>query len=88
MQEITSIQQLEEVLKANTIVCTPSKKGLTYITMYKDNVRIQNAFSRYTLTFHDFLDLYSNQTFYIYEKDHDGEISLEKDAEYYSWYHK
>lgn len=88
MQEIISVQQLEELLKANIIVCTPSKKGLSYITMQKDHIRIQNAFSRYTLTWHDFLDLYKNQKFYIYEKDHDGEISLEKDVEYYSWYHK
>ena len=88
MEKINSLQQLEECLKANLILCTPTNKGLTYITLYKDKVRLQNEYSRYILTFQDFLELYGKQPFFIYEEEQGNEISVEKDEEYYGWYHK
>ena len=88
MEQIKNLQELEECLKANLILCTPTKKGLAYVVMYKDGVRIQNDYSRYTLSFSDFIDLYHDQTFYLYENEQDSGISPEKDEEYYSWFHK
>ena len=40
------------------------------------------------LSMEDFLALYGNQTFYIYEEEMIEEIASEKDEEYYSLYHK
>lgn len=88
MEKIKNTQELTDCLKANIIVCTPTPKGLTFIVAYKDGVRIQNDRSRYSLSFLDFLDLYQDQTFYIYEDNQEEGVNTEKDEEYYGWYHK
>ena len=88
MEKIKNIQELSDCLKANLIVCTPTTKGLTFIVAYKDGVRIQNDRSRYTLSFQDFIELYADQTFYIYENKQEEGVNTEKDEEYYGWYHK
>ena len=88
MEKINSIQQLKDCLKAHAIVCTTDKKGMVYAIQHKDGVRIQNEYSRFMLSMEDFLALYGNLTFYIYEEEMIEEIASEKDEEYYSWYHK
>lgn len=88
MEKIHSLQQLEDCLKAQNIVCTPDKKGMLYAILYKDSIRVQNEHSRFVLSMKDFLALYGNQTFYIYEEEIQEEIATEKDEEYYGWYHK
>ncbi len=88
MEKIHSLQQLEDCLKAHLIVCTADKKGMLYAILHKDGVRVQNDFSRFVLSMQDFLALYGNQTFYIYEETIHEEIAIEKDEEYYCWYHK
>ncbi len=47
MEKIHSLQQLEDCLKAHSIVCTADKKGMLYAIQHKDGVRVQNDYSAF-----------------------------------------
>ena len=71
------------------ILVPRSAKNKTLILMHEGKIIVSNANVTYTISKNDFVDIYRNETFFIYEEEHtDTTLQNQKDAEYYSWRHK
>lgn len=89
MEKIESLELLESYLKEGRVICTIAKSSVTRFVWKQELIHVYGEHAHYTLTFQDFLDLFSHESLYLYEKDEEYvEISKEKDDEYYGWYHK
>ena len=87
MQKIQN-QEALALLKKGEILMSRKGDQVQFYALVNDRIRIQNTNSRYTLSLEEWLTLFSDEEFWLYEPVEANEISLEKDAEYYSWNHK
>lgn len=88
MEEIESFEQACRYLKEGAIVFYRNHNKQIYCGIRNDRVHIQGAQLHYVLSFKQFIDMFAQETFYLYEKQTPVEISKEKDEEYYRWQHK
>lgn len=84
MEKINGINEAIFRLKDKEILTTNLKDFFVY-----KNKRVYRYFngSAFSITLEDFLDLYKNTDFYIYE-DESVYIDAEKDEDYYRYYKK
>ena len=76
-------------LQEQEILVSIQKGQLIYYGMRNEKVVVQSASARYVLRIEDFIEMFKNECFYIYEKNNEQvEISKEKDDEYYGWFRK
>ena len=83
MQKIDNIREVVAYLKEGELVTSNGKDQFVLknskINHYKDG-------SHYGLDIEDFMELYKNSNFYLYEEP--VEIDEKKDEEYYRYYKK
>lgn len=76
-------------LQEQEVLISIQKGQMLYYGMRNEKVVVQSVSARYVLCIEDFIEMFQNEAFYIYEKNNEQvEISKEKDDEYYGWYHK
>lgn len=88
MEKIESFTLAYQYLKEQQILCRAERGGMTFYGMRGDKVHVQGSNVHYVLDPDDFIHMFHQETFYLYEKKTPVEISKEKDDEYYSWQHK
>lgn len=84
MEKIESFREVVFHLKDLEVLTTPKKDYFVY-----KNKKVYRYFngSSFCLTLDDFKQLYSKETFYVYEND-DVFIDNDKDEAYYRYYKK
>lgn len=88
MEAITSFDEVLQKLKEQEIVATKQNGVVTFCSYIDGMVRCKQMHSSYKLSWKTFIELFSKETFYLYEKHNDEGINLEKDVEYYTWREK
>lgn len=83
MEKIKDINEALEYLKQGDIITC---QGNDLFILKANKVACFVDGSNYSLNIPDFIDLYKNNTFYLYEES--VEIDLDKDEDYYRYYHK
>ena len=84
MQKIESFNQVLEYLKDKTILTT---NGKNIFIMKEEKIFSRQEGSTYSLKIEDFIDLFKDTIFYIYEDD-GVYIDDHKDEDYYRYYKK
>lgn len=90
MKDINELEVIEDVyiviklLKEKKILFLTNK---TFFIMKNNKIRVFNTNVSYALKIDEFIDLYKNQKFYVYEEN-DETYDFLRDDEYYSWKHK
>lgn len=83
MEKIKDINEALKYLKQGDIITC---QGNDLFILKANKVACFVDGSNYSLNIPDFIDLYKNNTFYLYEES--VEIDLDKDEDYYRYYHK
>ena len=88
MVELISFEEVLQKLKEHEIVATKQNGVVTFCSYNDGMVRCKQLHSTYKLPWKMFIELFSKETFYLYEKQNDEGINLKKDIEYYTWREK
>ncbi len=81
--KIESIYEALDVLKQGMILIEEKKRTIVFI---RDGIiHLKSTQWNSKVSENDFLTLFDQSVFYIYESNQGSEISDEKDAEYYAW---
>lgn len=89
MEKVENLEIVQVYLKEGRILCFFSDHKMVKFMMRNDKLHFCSDTAHYILSWKDFVEVYHQESFYLYEKeDNDIEISKEKDEEYYGWYHK
>ena len=75
-----------DFLKQGMVLIEEKKR--TIVFMKDDKIHLKSANWNSKISQDDFLSLFDNSVFYVYEQKKDAEISEEKDVEYYAWREK
>ena len=87
MQKIQASEALA-ALKAGEVLISLANDQQHYFALVSGRVRVKTVNSRYTLSLEEWMKLFDEPEFWLYEPENGAEISTEKDEEYYSWTHK
>lgn len=79
------IEEMLPLLKNHILFFCIGDKRKKYFHYMKKAILVQDGNSRYKLSEEDFISLYKDANFYIYDNSNQVEIDVEKDKEYYSW---
>ena len=82
MQQV-EFKEIISLLKSGYIL---TSDGKDFFVMKKERIHHYHDGSHYSLTIDEFLSLYKNNSFFIYEET--VEIDDKKDEEYYRYYKK
>ena len=74
------IEAFEKLKDSHALICLENR---ALIKMEKDKVYIWHGQWHSKLSRNDFISLFQQNTFEVYENDHG--IDMEKDEEYYAW---
>lgn len=89
MDDVVDVRYALNLLKEKKILIARSDPKRTLILMRDGLITVKSQNLTYTVNQDDFLDIYKDEVFFIYEDDgFDPKEALEKDAEYYGWRHK
>ena len=88
MEPIKSFEEVLRLLKEYEIVATKQEGVVTFCSYKNGQVRCKQLNGYYVLSWSMFIELFEKQTFYLYEKQNDEGINVEKDVEYYTWREK
>lgn len=84
MEIINNINEALELISQGLILVSINQKNRSYFAKKKDKIYIQNSNSSYSVSIKEFILLFSQTKFIIYETDNTN-IDLQKDEEYYNW---
>lgn len=88
-EQVFNIYEVLELMKNGLIFYSFDNKGRKVIYVKKkDKIIIQCNSYKISVDLNEFLSLYKNEKFFIFEKDKEDFVDEEKDKEYYSWEHK
>lgn len=82
MEAIKNFARTLELMKDKHIVYFLSPYP-NYCVIKEEHVEIINHQIRYVLSFKDFIDLFSHETFYVHDRKETMEIDPLKDDDYY-----
>ena len=83
MQKLNDIKEAVSYLKEGDII---TSNGKNQFVLKNEKIATYNNGSHYSLDLKDFIELYRNTVFYLYEEP--IEIDEKKDEEYYRYYKK
>ena len=83
MQKLKDINEVTNYLKQGEIV---TSNGKNQFILKNKKIYCYSDGTHYNLDFKDFVDLYLNETFYLYEEE--VLVDDKKDEEYYRYYRK
>ena len=84
---IEEIEKAVALLKTHKLLFTNHLNNKTYFVEKKQKVLVIGINSKYTLTYEEFISLYKDAKFVIYEENEES-FDFSRDDEYYSWKHK
>lgn len=88
-EQVYKITEVVELMKDNIIFYSIDNKGRKVIYVLKNKkIIVQSNAYKLSLDKDEFLSLYKNEEFYLFEEENEAFVDEEKDKEYYSWEHK
>lgn len=89
MREIKSLEEVLYLLKSQITVVQIIQGIPVYFIQKEEKIKVIGNGANYMLDVETFKSLFEHEKFYeVEKKQKDGEISVSKDEEYYSWKHK
>lgn len=88
MEKIETFVAACQYLKEGEILCQIDGGNRTFFALRAARIHAHSEQTHYVLTPQNFTDMFSQSTFYLYERQPSIAISAEKDEEYYRWQHK
>lgn len=88
-EQVYKINEVVELMKDNIIFYSIDSKGRKVIyVMRNKKIIVQSNAYKLSLDKDEFISLYKNEEFYLFEEENEAFVDEEKDKEYYSWEHK
>ena len=88
-EQVYKITEVVELMKDNIIFYSIDSKGRKVIYVLKNKkIIVQSNAYKLSLDKDEFLSLYKNEEFYLFDEENEAFVDEEKDKEYYSWEHK
>lgn len=88
-EQVYKITEVVELMKDNIIFYSIDNKGRKVIYVLKNKkIIVQSNAYKLSLDKDEFISLYKNEEFYLFEEENEAFVDEEKDKEYYSWEHK
>ena len=88
-EQVYKITEVVELMKDNIIFYSIDSKGRKVIyVMRNKKIIIQSNAYKLSLDKDEFISLYKNEEFYLFDEENEAFVDEEKDKEYYSWEHK
>ena len=89
VEQVYRVNEAVELLKDNIIFYSIDNKGRKVIYVMKNKkIIVQSNAYKLSLDKDEFISLYKNEEFYLFEGENEVFVDEEKDKEYYSWEHK
>lgn len=88
MDKLKGIEEALQLLKDSEAVFFLTQNSPTFFTMRKDKILVKGAGSTYRIDEQQFIELFHQEDFYLYEPVLQEVVDLARDDEYYSWRHK
>lgn len=88
MERIESHDEALKLLKDGEILCILNDREAVFFAWRKERVLVKGSSSTYRLTESEWLNLFKDSDFLLYERAPEETVNLQKDEEYYSWRHK
>ena len=88
-EQVYKITEVVELMKDNIIFYSIDNRGrkVIYVSKNKKIIVQSNAY-KLSLDKDEFISLYKNEEFYLFDEENEAFVDEEKDKEYYSWEHK
>ena len=88
-EQVYKITEVVELMKDNIIFYSIDNKGRKVIYVLKNKkIIVQSNAYKLSLDKDEFISLYKNEEFYLFDEENEVFVDEEKDKEYYSWEHK
>ena len=88
-EQVYKITEVVELMKDNIIFYSIDNKGRKVIYVLKNKkIIVQSNAYKLSLDKDEFISLYKNEEFYLFEEENEAFVDEEKDKEYYSREHK
>ena len=88
-EQVYKITEVVELMKDNIIFYSIDSKGRKVIyVMRNKKIIVQSNAYKLSLDKDEFISLYKNEEFYLFDEENEVFVDEEKDKEYYSWEHK
>ena len=88
-EQVYKITEVVELMKDNIIFYSIDNKGRKVIYVLKNKkIIVQSNAYKLSLDKDEFISLYKNEEFYLFEEENEAFVDEEKDKGYYSWEHK
>ncbi|MCI6155197.1 MAG: hypothetical protein SOV57_05395 [Bacilli bacterium] len=88
-EQVYKITEVVELMKDNIIFYSIDNRGRKVIYVLKNKkIIVQSNAYKLSLDKDEFISLYKNEEFYLFEEENEAFVDEEKDKEYYSWEHK
>lgn len=88
-EQVYKITEVVELMKDNIIFYSIDNKGRKVIyVMRNKKIIVQSNAYKLSLDKDEFISLYKNEEFYLFDEENEPFVDEEKDKEYYSWEHK
>ena len=88
-EQVYKITEVVELMKDNIIFYSIDNKGRKVIyVMRNKKIIVQSNAYKLSLDKDEFISLYKNEEFYLFDEENEVFVDEEKDKEYYSWEHK
>ncbi|MGM9880393.1 MAG: hypothetical protein ACI318_03865 [Bacilli bacterium] len=88
-EQIYKITEVVELMKDNIIFYSIDNRGRKVIYVLKNKkIIVQSNAYKLSLDKDEFISLYKNEEFYLFDEENEAFVDEEKDKEYYSWEHK
>ena len=88
-EQVYKITEVVELMKDNIIFYSIDNKGRKVIyVMRNKKIIVQSNAYKLSLDKDEFISLYKNEEFYLFDEENEAFVDEEKDKEYYSWEHK
>ena len=88
-EQVYKITEVVELMKDNIIFYSIDNRGRKVIYVLKNKkIIVQSNAYKLSLDKDEFLSLYKNEEFYLFDEENEAFVDEEKDKEYYSWEHK
>lgn len=89
VEQVYRVNEAVELLKDNIIFYSIDNKGRKVIyVMNNKKIIVQSNAYKLSLDKDEFISLYKNEEFFLFEGENEVFVDEEKDKEYYSWEHK
>ena len=88
-EQVYKITEVVELMKDNIIFYSIDNRGRKVIYILKNKkIIVQSNAYKLSLDKDEFISLYKNEEFYLFDEENEAFVDEEKDKEYYSWEHK